>query len=120
MMQEQFMKEALKQAKKAYSKEEIPVGAVIVKDNVVIARGYNKKETTQNSTDHAEIIAIQKACKKLKSWRLEGCELYVTLEPCPMCMGAIIRVSYTEVIYRHQRPKNRSLWFCFKFRGVCF
>lgn len=89
-MQEKFMKEALKEARKAYEKDEIPVGAVIVKDNKIIARGHNLKETALDTTKHAEIIAIQKASKKLKSWRLIDCQMYVTLEPCSMCAGAII------------------------------
>ena len=88
--QERFMKEALKEAKKAYDKLEVPVGAVIVKNGKIIARGYNQKETKKDTTKHAEIIAIEKASKKLDSWRLNDCEMYVTLEPCPMCAGAII------------------------------
>lgn len=84
------MKEALKEAKKAYKKLEIPVGAVIVKDGKIIARGHNLKETKEDTTKHAEIIAIQKASKKLNAWRLIDCEMYVTLEPCAMCAGAII------------------------------
>ena len=89
-MQEEFMKEALKEAKKAYKKLEVPVGAVIVKDGKIIARAHNQKETKYDTTKHAEILAIQKASKKLKSWRLIDCEMYVTLEPCSMCAGAII------------------------------
>ena len=89
-MQEYFMKQALKEAEKAYKKLEVPVGAVIVKDGTIIARGYNQKETKKDTTKHAEIIAIQKASKKLGSWRLIDCEMYVTLEPCSMCAGAII------------------------------
>lgn len=89
-MQEEFMKEALKEAKKALAKEEVPVGAVIVKDGEIIARAHNTKESKKDSTCHAEILAIQKACKKLDSWRLLDCEIYVTLEPCPMCAGALI------------------------------
>lgn len=89
-MQEKFMKEALKQAKKALALEEIPVGVVIVKNGNIIARGYNKKEIKQNATRHAEIIAIEKASKKLKNWRLIDCEMYVTVEPCVMCAGAIL------------------------------
>ena len=88
--QEKFMKEALKEAKKAYEKLEIPVGAVIVKDGKIIARAHNQKETKFDTTKHAEILAIQKASKKLKSWRLIDCEMYVTLEPCTMCAGAIL------------------------------
>ena len=89
-MEEKYMKEALKEAKKAYEKLEIPVGAVIVKDGKIIARAHNQKETKFDTTKHAEILAIQKASKKLKSWRLLDCEMYVTLEPCSMCAGAII------------------------------
>jgi len=87
---EKFMREALKEAKKAYDKEEIPVGVVIVKDGKVIARGHNLKETDKNAVHHAEIIAINKASKKLDNWRLIDCDMYVTLEPCTMCIGAII------------------------------
>lgn len=84
------MKLALKEAKKAYQKLEIPVGAVIVKDGKVIAKAHNLKESHQDVTSHAEILAIRKAQKKLQNWRLQGCQMYVTLEPCPMCAGAII------------------------------
>lgn len=89
-MEEKYMKEALKEAQKAYEKLEIPVGAVIVKDNKIIARAHNLKETKKDTTNHAEILAIQKASKKLGAWRLNDCEMYVTLEPCSMCAGAII------------------------------
>ena len=89
-MEKKFMKEAIKEAKKAYQKLEIPVGAVIVKDGKIISRGHNLKETKADTTKHAEIIAIQKASKKLNAWRLIDCEMYVTLEPCAMCAGAII------------------------------
>jgi len=89
-MQEKFMKEALKEAKKALKLEEIPVGAVIVRDGKIIARGYNKKELKKDATRHAEIIAIEKASKKLDNWRLIDCEMYVTVEPCVMCAGAIL------------------------------
>ena len=85
-----FMKEALKEAQKAYKKEEVPVGAVIVKDGKIIARAHNVKESKKNAICHAEILAIQKACKKLNAWRLLDCEMYVTLEPCSMCAGALI------------------------------
>lgn len=87
---EAFMEEALKEAKKAYKKLEIPVGAVIVKDGKIIAKAHNLKETKNSSISHAEILAIEKANKKLNAWRLENCEMYITLEPCMMCMGAII------------------------------
>ena len=89
-MEEKYMKEALKEAKKAYDKLEVPVGAVIVKDGKIIAKAHNLKETKTDTTKHAEIMVIQKASKKLNSWRLIDCEMYVTLEPCSMCAGAII------------------------------
>lgn len=92
-----FMKEALKEAKKAYKKLEIPVGAIIVKDGEIIARAHNIKEEKKDTTKHAEIIAIQKASKKLESWRLNGCEMYVSLEPCAMCAGAIIQARIKKV-----------------------
>jgi len=95
--QEKFMKQALKEAEKACQKEEIPVGAVIVKDGKIIAKGHNLKETSNMATGHAEISAINKASKKLKSWRLSGCEMYITLEPCAMCAGAIIQSRIKKV-----------------------
>ena len=96
-MQEKFMKIALKEAKKAYDKEEIPVGAVIVKDDKVVAKAHNLKEQKNDTTKHAEILAIQKASKKLDSWRLQDCEMYVTLEPCSMCAGALIQSRIKKV-----------------------
>ncbi len=87
---EKFMKEALKEARKAYEKLEVPVGAVIVKNGKIIARAHNLKETKKDTTKHAEILAIEKASKKLDAWRLLDCEMYITLEPCSMCAGAII------------------------------
>lgn len=96
-MQEKFMKIALKEAKKAYDKEEIPVGAVIVKDGKVVAKAHNLKELKNDTTKHAEILAIQKASKKLDSWRLQDCEMYVTLEPCSMCAGALIQSRIKKV-----------------------
>ena len=91
------MKEALKEAKKAYKKLEIPVGAVIVKDGEIIARAHNVKEEKNDATKHAEILAIQKASKKLETWRLNDCEMYVTLEPCSMCAGAMIQARLKKV-----------------------
>lgn len=93
-----FMKEALKEAQKSYKKEEIPVGAIIVKDGKIIARGHNLKETKTDPTKHAEIIAIQKACKRLQTWRLSGCTMYVTLEPCSMCAGSLIQSRLDKVV----------------------
>ena len=94
---EKFMKEAIKEAKKAYDKLEVPVGAVIVKDGKIIAKAHNLKETKFDTTNHAEILAIQKASKKLESWRLLDCEMYVTLEPCSMCAGALINSRIKKV-----------------------
>lgn len=106
MNNEKWMKEAIKQAKKAAQKDEVPIGCVIVKDDQIIARAYNKREMKQYSTAHAEILAIEKACKKLGSWRLEDCDLYVTLEPCPMCSGAIIQSRIRNVIFGAYDPKG--------------
>ncbi len=94
---DKYMKVALKEAQKAFEKEEIPVGAIIVKDGKVIAKAHNSKETSKNACGHAEILAIEKACKKLNSWRLLNCEMYVTLEPCPMCAGALINSRISKV-----------------------
>jgi len=96
-MEEKFMKEALKEARKAYNKEEVPVGAVIVKDGEIIARAHNLKESKKDTTNHAEILVIQKASKKLGAWRLEDCDMYVTLEPCSMCAGALIQSRIKKV-----------------------
>lgn len=90
MKKEYFMKQALKEANKAYQKLEVPVGVVIVKDGKIIAKAHNQKEEKSNPIKHAEITAIEKTCKKLKNWRLNDCEMYVTLEPCAMCAGAIV------------------------------
>ena len=94
---EKYMKEALKEAKKAYDKLEVPVGAIIVKDGQIIAKAHNVKEEKKDTTKHAEIIAIQKASKKLGNWRLNDCEMYVTLEPCSMCAGALIQARIKKV-----------------------
>lgn len=98
-MNEKFMLEALKQAKKAYKAAEVPVGAVIAKDNKIIAKSYNKIEQKQDSTSHAEINVIKLASKKLNNWRLNDCDLYVTLEPCEMCKGAIKNSRIKNVYY---------------------
>ncbi len=94
-----YMKQAIKRAKVAYKDGETPVGAVIVKDGVVIASGRNYRENKKNALMHAELVAINRACKKLGSWRLVGCDLYVTLEPCPMCAGAAINARIRRVVY---------------------
>ena len=95
---EYYIKEALKEAKKAYLIDEVPVGCVIVHNDKIIARGYNKRETLNSSLAHAEIIAIKKASKVIKDWRLEDCTLYVTLEPCQMCAGAIVQARIPKVV----------------------
>lgn len=94
-----YMMEALKEAKKAFELGEVPIGAVIVKDNKIISRAFNKKESTNLATSHAEILAINKTCKKLNNWRLLDCTLYVTVEPCLMCCGAIIQSRIKKVVY---------------------
>jgi tRNA(adenine34) deaminase len=94
-----YMNLALKQAIKALNEDEVPVGAIIVKDDKVIAKAYNKKEQKNQPIAHAEILAIQKACKKLHTWHLDDCVMYVTLEPCVMCAGALIQARIKKVIY---------------------
>ena len=94
---EKYMEEAIKEAKKASQKLEVPVGCIIVKEGKIIAKAHNQKETKQDTTKHAEIIAIQKASQKLQAWRLLDCEMYVTLEPCSMCAGAIIQARLKKI-----------------------
>lgn len=98
-MYEKYMNIALKEAKKAYNKGDVPVGCVIIKNNKIIAKAHNKKETHKNAIKHAEIIAISKACKKLKTWHLEDCSLYTTMEPCLMCTGAIVQSRINNIYY---------------------
>lgn len=102
---ESFMKQAVKQAKKAYDKLETPIGCVIVYENKIIARGYNKRNMKKNTLAHAEILAINKASKVLGDWRLEDCTMYVTLEPCPMCAGAIVQARIPRVVIGSMNPK---------------
>lgn len=102
---EKYMKEAIKQAKKAYALGEVPIGCVIVYEDKIIARGYNRRNTDKSTLAHAEVAAIRKASKKLGDWRLEGCKLYVTLEPCQMCAGAIVQARISEVIMGSMNPK---------------
>ena len=108
-MDEKYMKEAIRLAKKAASLGEVPVGAVIVQNGMIIARGYNRREIDQNGLSHAELAAILRACKKLNSWRLEDCTLYVTLEPCPMCTGAIINTRIPRVVFGASDPKGGAM-----------
>ena len=102
---ESFMKQAVKQAKKAYDKLEMPIGCVIVHEDKIIARGYNKRNMKKNTLAHAEILAINKASKVLGDWRLEDCTMYVTLEPCPMCAGAIVQARIPRVVIGSMNPK---------------
>jgi len=113
-----YMKEALKEAKKAYKKDETPVGAVIVKDGVVIARGHNEKELKNDPTLHAEISAIKKACKKLGTWRLNDCDMYVTLEPCAMCAGAIIQSRVGRLFIGTSDPKAGAVGSVVDILGI--
>ena len=107
-MHAEFMREAIKEAFEAAKINEVPIGAVIVKNNEIIARAYNLRLTKQSATAHAEILAIQQACEKLGSWRLDGCTLYVTLEPCPMCAGAAIQSRIDTVVFGAFDPKGGS------------
>ena len=100
-----FMKEALKQAKKAYALEETPIGCVIVQEGTIIARGYNRRNTEKSGLAHAELLAIRKANRKTGDWRLEDCTLYVTLEPCQMCAGAIVQSRIRRVVIGAMNPK---------------
>ena len=108
-IKEKFMHEALKEATKALKKDEVPIGAVIVKDDKIIARGHNLRETKQNSLCHAEIIAIREAEKHINDWRLDGCDLYVTLYPCDMCIEVIKAARISNVYYLLEKDnKNKS------------
>lgn len=100
-----YMQEALKEARKAFDIGEVPIGCVIVQNGKIIARGYNKRQTSKNALMHAEIIAINKACKKLNKWILDDCDIYVTLEPCPMCAGAILQARMKRLIFGAPEPK---------------
>lgn len=105
-MKDVFMTAALKEAQKAFLEDEVPIGAVIVKDGKIIAKAHNLREKRNIATYHAEIIAIEKACKKLNGWRLDDCELYVTLEPCIMCAGAILNARIKKVYFGAKEPKG--------------
>ena len=99
MIHEHFMRLALKQAQISYKDDEVPIGAVVVKDGTVIARAHNTRNSSKNAVEHAELLAIQRACKKLGDWRLSGCDLYVTLEPCVMCLGACYNARIANVYF---------------------
>lgn len=102
---EKYMRAALKEAKKAYEIGDVPIGCVIVASGKIIARGYNKRNAAKSVLSHAELVAIEKACKKTKDWRLEDCTLYVTLEPCQMCSGAIVQARIPRVVIGSMNPK---------------
>ena len=103
--EEKYMKAAIREAKKAWALGEVPIGCVIVYEDKIIGRGYNRRMVDHSALAHAEIAAIKKACKRMGDWRLEECELYVTLEPCPMCAGAIVQARIPEVIIGCMNPK---------------
>ena len=103
---EKYMKEAIRQARKAYALWEVPIGCVIVYEGKIIARGYNRRNTDKNTTSHAEMNAIRKASRKLGDWRLEGCTLYVTLEPCAMCAGLIAHARLSRVVFGARDEKT--------------
>ncbi len=108
-MENKFMQAALKCAHKAFEEGEVPIGAVVVCDGKIISRGHNRRTKRQIATAHAEIEAIEKACKKLHSWRIPECEIYVTLEPCPMCMGAMLNSRIKKVYFGAYEGKGRSM-----------
>ena len=108
-MEEKYMRAAIKLAEKAKQNGEVPIGAVVVYEGKIIGRGYNMRTKLQMATQHAEVRAIDRACKKLGSWRLPGAEIYVTLEPCPMCMGAILNARIDRVYFGAYEQKGRSL-----------
>lgn len=108
-LDEKYMLEALKEAKKAEEKDEAPVGAVIVLNGKIIARGHNLRETKLDPTMHAEIVAIRKACKNLQSWRLVGATMYVTIEPCSMCAGTLLWTRINRIVYGAKDPKGGAL-----------
>ena len=102
---ERFMREAIRQARKAEALDEVPIGCVIVYDGKIIARGYNRRNTDKNTTSHAEINAIRKASRKLGDWRLAGCTIYITLEPCQMCAGAMVQARIDRAVIACRNPK---------------
>ena len=114
-MDEYYMQLAINQAKKALKHNEVPVGAIIVKKGKIISKAYNKREKNKDTTKHAEIIAISKACKKIKNWRLDDCEIYVTMEPCMMCSGAIQQSRIKKIVYG---TKNHNYGYTSKLKNI--
>lgn len=117
---EEFMKLALNQAMRAAELDEVPVGAVIVKEQKVIGLGYNQRESSNNPLAHAEIIAINSACQVLKTWRLLNCAIYITMEPCPMCMGAILNARISRLVFGCYDPKNGCCGSVADFKHLAF
>ena len=117
---DEFMNEALKEARKAFNKNEIPIGCVIVKDNKIISRAHNLREKKRNALCHAEVLAINKACKKLKSWRLDDCDIYITLEPCGMCSGAILQSKIKNIYFGAYDQKAGMAGSRFNVFGIRF
>lgn len=113
----EYMTLAINEASRALEYDDVPIGAVIVKDGEVIARGYNKREAEGDATAHAEIVAIREACNTLGGWHLDGCEIYVTLEPCPMCMGAIVNSRIKKVIFGPKDAKAGACGSVFNFNS---
>jgi len=113
-----FMNKAYKEAVKAYKKDEVPIGAVVVKDCKIIARGYNERELKNDATLHAEMSAIKRACKKIGTWRLNDCDMYVTLEPCAMCAGALIQARIRTVYIAARDPKAGAVGSVINIPGV--
>ena len=103
--EEKYMKEAIRQARKAWKLNEVPIGCVIVREDIIIARGYNRRNTDKNTLAHAELLAIRKASRAVGDWRLEDCTMYITLEPCQMCAGAIVQARIPRVVIGSRNPK---------------
>lgn len=114
---DQYIKAAIDAAENTKVSDDVPIGAVIVKDGEIIARGYNKREADGDATAHAEIVAIREACEKLGGWHLDGCEIYVTLEPCPMCMGAIVNSRIKKVVFGAKDAKAGACGSVFNFNS---
>lgn len=114
---EEYIKAAIEAADNTKVSDDVPIGAVIVKDGEIIARGYNKREAIGDATAHAEIVAIREACQRLGGWHLDGCEIYVTLEPCPMCMGAIVNSRIKRVVFGAKDSKAGACGSVFNFNS---
>lgn len=114
---EEYIKAAIEVSRSTKESDDVPIGAVIVKGGEIIAAGYNKREATGDATAHAEIVAIREACEKLGGWHLDGCEIYVTLEPCPMCMGAIVNSRIKKVVFGAKDAKAGACGSVFNFNS---